>query len=326
VVLQFGKSPTNDPRFVYARRLGQNGIVTVSNELLSPWRDKVNDYRDPYVMDLISTPTVIEVHGEDKFTLEQQTNGMWRVLPQDFPADAESAKELCASLNKLRIVQFIDVVIEPDLPSYGLAPPALTYTLRGAPTNSPAGSTNPIIVSLSLGTNQAGKAFARRADESFVYGITTNDFLHLPSASWQMRERQIWNLSTNDIDRAIIRQQGKVRQIKRNGPHSWSLITQGNINDLAVEEAVIGLCQLSASAWTARGEQNRARYGFIDKGLQITLEVKNGDKKVLEFGGMAPSGLPYAAVTLDGTFWIFECPLALAQDVAGYLTIPAEVP
>jgi hypothetical protein len=229
-------------------------------------------------------------------------------------------------LNSLRIIQFIDVVIEPDLPGYGLASPALRYTLRTAPTNSPASTTNTIIADLSFGTNQAGKAFARRADETFVYGITTNDFEALPSASWQLRERSIWNLSTNDIDRVVIQQQGKVRQLKRNGPHSWSLITQGIINDLAVEEAVRGLCQLKAAFWVARGEQERARYGFTDQGLRITLELKNGDKKTVEFGGTAPLGLPYAAATLDGSLWIFEFPLALYQDVAGYLTIPADVP
>ncbi len=61
-----------------------------------------------------------------------------------------------------------------------------------------------------------------------------------------MRERRIWNFSTNDVVRVTIRQQGRVRQIVRNGPHDWSLApgSQGIINDLAVEETVSGLCQL----------------------------------------------------------------------------------
>ena len=63
-----------------------------------------------------------------------------------------------------------------------------------------------------------------------------------------MRERRIWNLSTNDVAGATIRQQGRVRQIIRNGPHDWSLApgSQGIINVLAVEETVSGLCQLAA--------------------------------------------------------------------------------
>ena len=325
-LLQFGKSLTNDTRLVYARRLSMNTIVAVANDLLAAWRDKVNDFRDPHLVTLTAPVAAIAVRAEESFSVERQTNNAWRVLPQNFPADDEFLQDVLRALSSLQAVQFIDVVIEPDLPNYGLAPPARRYTLRSAGTNAPAGATNAIIADVGFGTNQAGKVFARRQDESFVYGIATNDYQRLPGASWQFRDRRIWNISTNDLDRAIIRQQGKVRQLKRNGPHSWSLITQGIINDLAVEETVRGLCQLTASVWVARGEQNRARYGFTEKGHQITLELKNGDKLTVEFGAAAPSGFPYAAVTLDGTLWIFEFPLALYQDVASYLTIPADVP
>jgi hypothetical protein len=325
-LLQFGKSPTNDDRLVYARHSGQKTIVTVASDLLAPWRDKVNDFRDAHLLALATSPAAIDVLAQDNFRLEQQTNGDWRIQPQNLPADAGLTKDLLAALNSLRVIQFIDAVIEPDLPGYGLATPARRYTLRSAPTNLPAGITNLIIADLSFGTNLAGQAFARRADESFVYGVTTNDYLRLPAASWQLRERQIWNLSTNDVDRVIIRQQGKVRQLKRNGPHNWSLVTPGTINDLAVEETVKSICQLAASSWVARGEQSRAQFGFTDKGHQITLELKNGEKLTVEFGGMAPSGNPYAAVTLDGTLWFFEFPAGLYQYVAGCLAIPADVP
>ena len=325
-LLQFGKNPTNDDRLIFARRSNQKTIVTVANDLLAPWRDKVYDFRDPHLLALAGSPAVIEVRAQDNFRLEQQTNGAWRVEPQGFPADAELIGDLLAALNSLRVLQFIDAVIEPDLPSYGLAAPARRFTLRTALTNLPSVLTNLIIADLSFGTNQAGQAFARRADESFVYGIATNDFLRLPLVSWQLRDRQIWNVSTNDVDRVIIRQQGKLRQLKRNGPHNWSVITPGTVNDLAVEETVKSLCQLAAGSWVARGEQFRPQFGFTDKGHQITVELKNGQKARLEFGGRAPSGCPYAAVTLDGTLWIFEFPADLYQYVAGCLNIPADVP
>ena len=90
----------------------------------------------------------------------------WRVLPQDFPADAGLVKDLLSALSGLQIVEFTkDVAIAPDLPAYGLAPPARQYILRSAATNSPAGPTNPIIAEVDFGTNQADKVFARRADE-----------------------------------------------------------------------------------------------------------------------------------------------------------------
>jgi hypothetical protein len=81
-----------------------------------------------------------------------------------------------------------------------------------------------------------------------------------------------------------------------------------------------------ASAWVARGETNRLRYGFTEDGHQISLELKTGDKLALEFGGEAPSQFPYAATSLDGQLWIFEFPLKLYRDVLGCFSIPANVP
>jgi hypothetical protein len=126
------------------------------------------------------------------------------------------------------------------------------------------------------------------------------------------------------VARATIRQQGRVRQFIRNGPHDWSLASgsQGVINDLAVEETVSGLCQLTAAAWVSRGASDRARYGLTDNGCQITLELKNGEKTSVEFGNEAPSGLPYAAVTLDGEPWVFECPVWLYVYAQRYLFAP----
>ena len=126
----------------------------------------------------------------------------------------------------MQIVEFTkDVAIAPDLPRLR---PCLTcaaiHLEIGDDQFALGGPTNAIIAELDFGTNQADKVFARRADEpSFVYAVKLADFQRLPSASWQMRERRIWNLSTNDVARATIRQQGRVRQIIRNGPHDWSL-------------------------------------------------------------------------------------------------------
>jgi hypothetical protein len=322
--LQFGKSPTNDTRLVYARRLGLNNIVAVRKDLLAPWYAPVNDFRDPFLVTWTTPVAVIEVYGQDSFSV-QQTNEAWRVLPQDFPVDAGLLKELVSALRGLQIVEFTkDVAIAPELPTYGLAPPARQYILRSAVTNAPTGPTNPIIVEVDFGTNQADKVFARRTDESCVYAVKLADFQRLPVASWQMRERLIWNLSTNDVAGATIRQQGRVRQIVRNGPDDWSLAagSQGVINVVAVEETVNGLCQLAAVAWVARGDQERARYGFTDNSDRITLELKNGKKLSVDFSSKASPDLPVAAVTLDGQPWIFVFPTWLYDYVQRFLSVP----
>ncbi len=318
--LQFGKSPTNDTRLVYARRLGVNAIVTVPKDLLAPWYARVNDFRDPSLVTWTAPVAEIDVRAADSFSLQQQTNGAWRVLPQGFPADAGVVKEFLAGLSGLQIVEFTkDVFIAQDLLAYGLASPARQYILKSAAASAPLGTTNTVMVELDFGTNQADKTFARRADENFVYAVRRADFERLPSASFQMRERRIWSFSTNDIAHATIRQQGKVRQITRNAPYDWSL-TPGITNELAVEDTIAGLCQLTAVAWVGRGAADRARFGFTDNSLQITLELKSGEKAAVEFNGAALSGVPYGAVTLEGEPWIFECPAWLYHYVENHLS------
>ena len=323
--LLFGRTLTNDVRLVYARRLGLNAIAAVPKDLLAPWYAQVNDFRDPFLATWSAPIAVIEVRGSDSFSLVQQTNDAWRVMPQDLPADAGLVKELLAALGGLQIVEFTkDVVIPPDLPAYGLAPPMQQYVLKSAATDSSAGPTNAIIAQVDFGTNQAGKVFVRRADESFVYAVKFTDFQRLPTASWEMRERRIWSFSTNDVARATLRQQGRVRQIIRTGPNNWSMApgSQGVINDLAVEEAVRGLCQLTAVAWIACGDESRARYGFTDDGQRVTLEFKTNAPVTVEFSSQASPNSPYAAVTLAGRLWIFQFPTWLYEYVQRYLTVP----
>jgi hypothetical protein len=323
--LQFGKSPTNDTRLVYARRVGLNAVVAVPKDLLAPWYALVNEFRDPLLVTLTAPVASIEVRGQDNFSVRQQTNNTWRVLPQDLPADADLVRALLSALSSLQIVEFTkDVATAPDLPLYGLASPTRRYTLRSPATNSPSGPTNAIITELNFGTNQADKVFAQRADEpGFVYAVKLADFQRLAAAGWQMRERRIWSLSANDVARATIRQEGRMRQIVRNGPNDWSLApgSPGVINDLAVEETVSGLCQLTAVAWVGRGAADRARFGLSDNSHQITFELKNGEKTSVEFSNRAPAGVPCAAVTLDGEPWVFECPAWLYNYVQRYLSV-----
>jgi hypothetical protein len=319
--LQFGKSPTNDAKQVFARRVGQPAIVTVNKDLLAPWRGTVNDFRDPHLLALAGPIGAIEVQGQDQFSVVPETNGILRILPQGFAADPRAVKDLVTDLLSLRVSEFVkDALIEPNLPDYGLSKPILQYRLLGPVSGTTNAATNAVIVQLSFGTNQDGRVFARREDEkSFLYAVRSNDFQALPSASWQLRERQIWNVSTNDVTSLTIRQGGKERQILRQGPNQWSLGpgSTGMIQDLAVEATVRGLTQLAADAWVALGTKSRSDFGLSDTGQQVTLELKSGEKQTLEVGNP-----PFAAVNLEGQFWIFKLPWLLYRDVTSYLSIP----
>jgi hypothetical protein len=327
-LLQFGQSPTNNPNEVYGRRVGQKALVTVSAEPLAPWRRQANEFRDHHLVSLVAPVAAIEVRGEESFSVQRQGSNTWCIVPSNQAADPDLVTELIGALSSLEVVDFVkDLVTDPDLPTYGLASPTRQYVLKSTATNSPGTDTN-TLVELSFGTNQQDKVFARRSDERSVYAVRVGDLQRLPSASWQLRDRQIWNFSENDVARVTIHQGAKVRQVIRNAPYKWSLApgSQGSVEDLPVEETVRGLCHLSASSWVARGDVNRPRYGFLEKGHKVTLELKNEAKLTVEFGGEAPSNLAYAAVNLDGQAWIFEFPFKLYRDVVLYLSIPANVP
>jgi len=322
-LLQFGRSPTNDPAQVYARRFGQYSIFTVDKEGLSSWRAAVNDFREAHLLDLPEAVDSVEVMGQDIFSLQHETNDTWRVLPDNLPADAGNVQDLFTVLTAAPIIGFVkDVVNPPDLVDFGLASPLRRFILSPKAINSSVVVSNEVCFGLS--TNQPDKVFAKRTDESSVYAISTNDFARLPTVGWQMRERKLWHFSEDDIAQVTIRQNGKTRQLIRKERYKWSPAagTQGVVDELPTEETVRGLVQAAAVIWVARGEQDGARFGFSEKGLQITLELKSGEKVTIEFGGEAPSTNAYAKVTFDGQIWILEFPWMLFRDVLSYLSIP----
>jgi hypothetical protein len=328
VLLQFGASPTNNPNTVYARRLDRSNIVTVAQDLLSSWQTSTRDFRnfrDPHLLEMTRPIDTIDVQGQDSFQLQRLTNQAWIIVSNNLPVDATLVNELVSGLAGLEVAEFVkDFVTDPDLPTYGLATPTRRYVLKTSAESLPPGTTNAVIGELLFGTNQESKVYARRSDESSVYGINPADFQRLPSAGWQLRNRQIWNTNENEVARVTIRQHGKVREIVNKLNHNWSLApgSQGSIEDLAVDQTVRGLCHLAAVAWAGHGEQNLARYGFAPDGHKITLDLKSGEKLTVEFGGEAPPASHYAAVNLDGEAWIFEFPVKLYRDVLAYLTIP----
>jgi hypothetical protein len=334
-LLQFGKEATNSPHEVYARRFGQNSIVTVGRDLLDPWRS-ADKFRDPFLVSFNAPISAVEVHGQDSFLLTAAANQSWRVLPENLPADVSLVKELLANLASMQIVSFVrDVVPKAELGGYGLTNFSLEYVVKAGALYSPdegppsiaSISTNPVLADIQFGSALEDKVFVQRADENSVYAVKLADFERLGSASWQFRERRIWTLDENDVANVTIKHAGRTRQINRRAQFEWSLApnSQGMIEALAVDQTVKGLCSLSATAWVARGEQNRASYGLTNDNFVVTIELKNGNKHTIEFGRPTSSSFPYGAVKLDNDLWVFEVPLKLCRDIVAYLSIPANI-
>ena len=320
--IHIGKSPTNDSSLVYAKREGWNAIATTAKEPLSSWRGTVNDFRDPYLLELSAPIAEIEMRGRNNFTLQRQGTNDWLVVGEKFPVDAGNVQQFIKTLASLRIVEFVrDVVTEPDLPVYGLAAPTRQITLLSA-----ANDTNTVIAQLLFGAVQDKEVFVRRADEDFVYAITLEDFNQLPEAGWEFRERRIWNFTENDVAQITIHQNGGTRQIIHTGPNKWSLApgSQGIINPPAIEEVTHRFGELAAAAWLARDVTEPQKFGFKPGNLSITIELKNDAKYTVDFGEQS-SQTALAAVTLDGERWAFVFPPVLYQFVLSYLTIPANV-
>ena len=319
--VQFGKSPTNDATRVYARRVSHANVVVVARSLVETLATPVADLRDRRLVSLPPVIDTIEVRSEEPFTVRRQTNDTWTV-GEGWLADPPFVRFWLEHLNRLQVEFVKDVVT--DFSAYGLAQPSRQYLFKTTVTNA-AGPTNLVVAQLDFGTNQADRVYARRTDEDSVYSIRLLDYYRMPSASWQMRNHQVWAFTTNEVARVIIRQAGQTRQLIRNGKAEWTSGTaQPPQPSWSLEETLFRLGDLRAVAWTARGETNRTAFGFTENGHVITLEL-NGEHPrsvTLEFGGLSPAGLPYAAATVEGQWWVFEFPWPLYPDIKRDLSLP----
>jgi len=319
LVLDFGRELTNNPGFIYGRRRDQTAVVTLSTNALSQWYTSYDVFRDRHLLTLLGPIDSIQIAGQDNFTLQWGTNDTWRVMPQNFPADEIMAARLARTLSDLQVANFQDSVTESDLQGYGLKTPARQFIVSWAPT---ATVTNPPTI-LDFGTSTNGQVFARRIGEKSVCGIAPADYEALPSVSWEMRDRHIWNFDVNDVVGVTIAQEGKTREILHTGTNGWRLAegSTGSINDSAVENTVQELGHLKAFKWIGHGADKPAAFGVDGKVYQLTINLKSGETRSFQLGKETQLSA-YASVMLDGEPWIFEFPPDVFPSVQYCLMIP----
>jgi hypothetical protein len=321
--LHTGKAVTNDATQVYAKRERWNSIVSTSGEPLAPWHGTVNEFRDPHLLQWTAPVNEIEVQGANNYILQQQGTNGWRIVGEKFPADADNVQLFLRTLADLRVSEFVnDVATTPDLVAYGLTTPQREISLRAV-----AGDTNSVIAQLAFAVQTNG-VFVHRADEDyFIYAITPDDYNRMPEAGWEFRDRHIWKFSADDVAQITLRQGGRTRTIIHNGPNKWALApgSEGIINPPALEETAHRLGLLTATGWVGRNVTSPEKFGLNPDNLEITMELKNGEKLSVNFGTEISNQTALAAVTLDGERWAFVFPATLYQFVWAYLTIPANV-
>jgi hypothetical protein len=314
LVLQLGRSPTNAPDQRFVRRLANSNVVLVARAALDAWLGGFREFCDRrlviFNLDAVSR---LEGRSAERFIVERDATNTWRlVAPYPAPADRLLVLEALAALAGTEFGEF-EREVATDFAAYGLAPPQRLYRLETTLTNLAGQRTNEVLAELHIGAPTKDRFFARRVPDSSV--VTFLDLGQLPRAAYQLRDRRIWDFSTNQIASITIRQYNLTRKLLRTGPAQWTPAADsaGAVNGYALEEAAYRLGRLEAVRWVARGEDQLARYGFGTIDCQITVELVGGDKpewRTVRFGRETLSGrTAYAGVSLDGQAApvIFEC-------------------
>jgi hypothetical protein len=333
LVVQFGKSPTNDSSVVYARRMVQTNVVLVPRAFLDSLPGGPSELRDRRLV-TVNPASVdsIEVIGTNSFTVRRQTDWAWTVGDaQPMAADPELMRDWLVLLASLEGTVESDVVTDFKT-LYNLAPPVRQYLLRAAVTNAAGSVTNPVVAELDLGAVLGDKVFARRPDEQSVYSLPRTKVARLPYAAWQLRSRRVWSFTTNQVSRLIVTKDDRTNVLQRAPGSQWTIASGSNviINNpegfsVALDDLMFRVGELRAEAWYAQGEESRMDYGFTEPASRLTFELKNSEKPhtyVLEFGARSPSGFPYALASADGQTWIFEFPMTLYIRLVQYLFNP----
>jgi hypothetical protein len=328
--IQLGKPVPDGPSLVYARRAGWNSVVTVTNDSFTAWRGAVNDFRDPHLLDLTAPVREIAVGCASPFTLQETGSRVWRMVGESFPIDADTVDDSIRLLAGLRVAEFVkDNNTATDLQGFGLGESAGAdqITLRTVP-----GDTNQPIVQILFGNidTNLNVVYVMRADENSVYGLSLDDFkrVKLIEKSWMFRDRRIWDFSETNVVQITLSQNGKTRTLLRQGVNSWTLEagSQGIIIPPALEETAHRLGQLTALGWLGRNYP-KTEGDFDPANLQITIDLKSGEKDTVAFGTELPqANTALATVTLGKDRWEFVFPPVVYQFVSTYLTIPPDAP
>jgi hypothetical protein len=334
VTLQFGKPTPDDPTFVYARCLAHTNIVALPRDLVDRLHEPYWDFRDHHLVDPIPLANLsrIEVRkGDSPFALERGNMGAWQLAgPPAVPADMELVENLVGRLENMQAVREEKEVVT-DFEQYGLAKPALSYTLIQTSTVGGGSPSNAVLGRLDFGllaTNDL--IYARRAGESSVYIAELHDCLLLPEAPWQLRNRRIWNFSPTNVLSVAFEQKGKPRKYVRTGPRKWAVGTEvlDEAHSAAFEESIDRLGKLQATQWIAQGRRayQSVAYGFADAAQSISVELAGAEQPRtlrIELGRAPQKSNPYAELTNEaGEPVIFEIPAPFYREVIVPYLIP----
>ena len=340
LVVQFGKSPTNQPDFVFARTPATTNVVLVGRDRLDPLRAPVWDFSERRLLDALPGDAVdtIEVRGKETFTLRLETNSTTNLVwiaddKLKTLTDPQLMQGFLANLVTLEAVELAKDVVT-DFTPYGLASAGRSISLLKSTTNNVGGLTNKLVSRLEfesrLPTAQfVDRLFARRHDENSVYVVPRGEVERLAWALFQIQDRTVWNFTSNQVTAVTVEFDGRNRRLTRAPNGSW---TEGAepadpIRSLALEETMLRLGKLRAEQWVDLGPARLPVLGISDTSHRVTVELAGTPARTntVTFGFVPRGRNAWAAVTdpRSGQPLVFEFSRSLYYDyVVQYLGPP----
>ncbi|MBI5800541.1 MAG: DUF4340 domain-containing protein [Verrucomicrobia bacterium] len=329
LVVQFGKSPTNQPALVFARSLATTNVMLVPRDLLDALRADLWEFSEHRLLDALPAGAVdiLQVEGREKFTLRLQTNAaaqfVW--VADDALKTVMDPVLMQSFSNNLIILSAVELAKEvvTDFAPYGLASTARRISLLKSGTNAAGMTTNSLVARLEFGNGRVDSLFARRHDESSVYVVPRGDVDRLAWSLVQIQDRTVWSFTSNQVAAVTVDFDGQSRRLTRAPGGRW---TEGaepvdELKNLALEETMFRLGHLRAEQWSYLGTTNLPIYGIGADSRRISVELAGSPARTntVWFGNMPQGRNPYAAVTdpRSGQPLVFEFPRALFRDYVG---------
>ncbi len=330
--LQVGQPAADQPELWPVWVSTWSNVVLVPAAPLRPWLEGYTNFCDRRLL-IFDADQVrrIEIRAEETFALQREAEETWRVVePYSAPADRLLVLEMLAELAALEFLGF-ERDVTADFAPYGLDPPLRQYRLLGVATNTTGGLTNVVLAQADFGKPTGHRFYARRVPENSV--VLALEPVRVPRAAFQLRDRRLWNLGTNELAAITIRAGGRERKLARLGPMQWAAAEGAGppLNPVTLEEAAFRLGQLYAERWAAQGAEVLPQYGIVQGAHEVLLEPRGPAPDPpyrIRFGRRAASGRTYAAVTLAGPpgTVIFECPAPIYDFVRSDLSLPEPAP
>lgn len=340
LVVQFGKSPTNQPEFVFARSLATTNIMLAPRGLLDMLRADLWEFSEHRLLDALPGDAVdiIVMAGREPFTLRLQTNSATNLVwvaddKLQTVTDPELMRNFLGNLVTLSAVELAKEVVT-DYAPYRLVTPERRISLLKSGTNAAGTLTNTLVARLDFGGAETDRLYARRHDESSVYVVPRADVDRLAWSLPLIQDRTVWSFTTNQVTAVTVDFDGRSRRLTRAGNGRWTEGTEpaDEIKNTALEETMFRLGQLRAVQWTLlaqdANDKQLAIRGINATSHRISVELAGTSARtnIVTIGFGSQTRNPWASVAdrRTGRPLVFEFPRGLYREYILQYLSPAQ--